>query len=82
MVQLSEILQLKGFDHKNIKVIRHTTNRKEIKELVDSGAFELYQSYQKTNVFIDRFTHKSYMINMNGSSYRLKETQEWLKNQQ
>ena len=52
-LQLSEILQLKGFTHKNIKVIRHTTNRKEIKALVDSGAFELYQSYQKTNVFKD-----------------------------
>jgi len=34
-------------------VIRHTTNRKEIKALVDSGAFELYQSYQKTDVFKD-----------------------------
>ncbi|HCX63649.1 MAG TPA: hypothetical protein DHN33_00365 [Eubacteriaceae bacterium] len=34
-------------------VVRHTTDRKEIKALVDSGAFELYQSYQKTDVFKD-----------------------------
>ena len=53
LLQLADILQLKGFHHKKIKVIRHTTNRKEIKALVDSGAFELYQSYQKTDVFKD-----------------------------
>jgi len=23
-------------------------------------------------------THKSYVINMNGNSYRMKETEEWL----
>ena len=28
---------------------------------------------------IDRLTHKSYMVNMNGASYRMKETKEWLK---
>lgn len=28
---------------------------------------------------IDRLTHKSYMVNMNGQSYRMKETKEWLK---
>lgn len=27
----------------------------------------------------DRLTHKSYVINMNGNSYRLKETKAWLK---
>lgn len=53
LLQLADILQLKGFHHKKIKVIRHTTNRKEIKALVDSGSFELYQSYQKTDVFKD-----------------------------
>jgi len=30
---------------------------------------------------IDKLTHKSYMINMNGNSYRLKETKKWLKEQ-
>jgi hypothetical protein len=30
---------------------------------------------------IDRLTNKSYILNMNGSSYRLKETREWLAKQ-
>ena len=29
---------------------------------------------------IDRITHKALTINMNGNSYRLKETQDWLNN--
>lgn len=33
-----------------------------------------------TTALTDRLTHKSYAINMNGSSYRLKETKAWLKN--
>jgi len=32
-----------------------------------------------TAAMIDRLTHKSYMVNMNGPSYRMKETKEWLK---
>jgi DNA replication protein DnaC len=32
-----------------------------------------------TAAIIDRLTHKSYMVNMNGSSYRMKETKEWLE---
>ncbi|WP_282432354.1 ATP-binding protein [Desulfotomaculum nigrificans] len=31
---------------------------------------------------IDRLTHQSYIINMNGNSYRMKETKEWLQKQQ
>jgi len=31
---------------------------------------------------IDRLTHKSYIVNMNGNSYRLKETKRWLKEQE
>jgi len=27
---------------------------------------------------IDRLIHKTYLLNMNGNSYRLKETREWL----
>ena len=34
-----------------------------------------------TAAMIDRLTHKSYMVNMNGTSYRMKETKEWLKKQ-
>lgn len=31
-----------------------------------------------TAALIDRLTHKSYVIDMNGNSYRLKETKDWL----
>lgn len=31
-----------------------------------------------TAAMIDRLTHKSYMVNMNGPSYRMKETKEWM----
>jgi DNA replication protein DnaC len=34
-----------------------------------------------TAAMIDRLTHKSYIVNMNGQSYRVKETKEWLANQ-
>jgi len=34
-----------------------------------------------TAAMIDRLTHKSYMVNMNGPSYRMKETKEWLAKQ-
>jgi DNA replication protein DnaC len=32
-----------------------------------------------TAALTDRLTHKSFVINMNGNSYRLKETKAWLK---
>ncbi len=32
-----------------------------------------------TTAIIDRITHKAMVINMNGNSYRLKETQAWLQ---
>ena len=35
-----------------------------------------------TAVMIDRLTHKAYIVNMYGNSYRLKETKEWLEKQQ
>ena len=34
-----------------------------------------------TAAMIDRLTNKSYILNMNGGSYRLKETREWLAKQ-
>jgi DNA replication protein DnaC len=40
---------------------------------------EIFKDPIMTNAMIDRLTHKSYVINMNGNSYRLKETQDWLK---
>ena len=30
----------------------------------------------------DRLTHKSYIVDMNGPSYRMKETKEWLKKEE
>ena len=42
---------------------------------------EIFMDSVMTAAMIDRLTHKSYMINMNGPSYRLKETKKWLKEQ-
>jgi len=42
---------------------------------------EIFIDSVMTAAMIDRLTHKSYMINMNGHSYRLKETKKWLKEQ-
>ncbi|GAI21062.1 unnamed protein product, partial [marine sediment metagenome] len=42
---------------------------------------EIFIDSVMTAAMIDRLTHKSYMINMNGNSYRLKETKKWLKEQ-
>lgn len=39
---------------------------------------EIFQDPVMTAAMIDRLTHKAYIVNMNGSSYRLKETREWL----
>lgn len=40
---------------------------------------EIFNDPVLTAALIDRLTHKSYVINMNGNSYRMKETKEWLK---
>ncbi len=42
---------------------------------------EIFSDSVMTAAMIDRLTHKSYILNMNGSSYRLKETKEWLAKQ-
>ena len=42
---------------------------------------EIFLDSVMTAAMIDRLTHKSYMLNMNGNSYRLKETKEWLTKQ-
>jgi len=42
---------------------------------------EIFIDSVMTAAMIDRLTHKSYMVNMNGNSYRLKETKKWLKEQ-
>ena len=40
---------------------------------------EIFNDQSLTAALIDRLTHKSYVINMNGNSYRMKETVEWLE---
>lgn len=40
---------------------------------------EVFNDPSLTAAIIDRLTHKSYVIDMNGNSYRMKETTEWLK---
>lgn len=42
---------------------------------------EIFKDPVMTAAMIDRLTHKSYIVNMNGNSYRLKETQQWLNEQ-
>ncbi|MGI6728277.1 MAG: IS21-like element helper ATPase IstB [Anaerovoracaceae bacterium] len=42
---------------------------------------EIFKDPVLTAAMIDRLTHKAYVLNMNGSSYRMKETKDWLQNQ-
>ncbi len=42
---------------------------------------EIFKDPVMTAAMIDRMTHKSYIVNMNGNSYRLKETKQWLQEQ-
>lgn len=42
---------------------------------------EIFKDPVMTAAMIDRLTHKSYIVNMNGNSYRLKETKQWLQEQ-
>jgi DNA replication protein DnaC len=41
---------------------------------------EIFGDPVLTAAMVDRLTHKAHIINMNGMSYRAKETKEWLKN--
>lgn len=43
---------------------------------------EIFQDPVMTAAMIDRLTHKAYIVNMNGNSYRLKETKAWIEQQQ
>ncbi len=38
---------------------------------------EVFNDAVLTAALIDRLTHKSYVININGNSYRMKETKDW-----
>jgi DNA replication protein DnaC len=43
---------------------------------------EIFQDPVMTAAMIDRLTHQAYLVNMNGNSYRMKQTKEWLEQQQ
>jgi len=40
---------------------------------------EIFGDPVLTAAMVDRLTHKAYLVNMNGDSYRVKETKEWIK---
>lgn len=40
---------------------------------------EMFGDTVLTAAMVDRLTHKAHMLNMNGKSYRAKETKQWLK---
>ena len=40
---------------------------------------EVFNDDVLTAALIDRLTHKSYVVNMNGNSYRIKETKDWIE---
>lgn len=42
---------------------------------------EIFNDPALTAAMVDRLTHKSYVLNMNGNSFRMKETKEWLEKQ-
>lgn len=41
---------------------------------------EIFHDPVMTAAMIDRLTHKAFIINMNGNSFRFKETENWLSN--
>jgi len=42
---------------------------------------EIFQDPVMTAAMIDRLTHQAYLVNMNGNSYRMKQTKEWIEQQ-
>ncbi len=43
---------------------------------------EIFHDPIITAAMVDRITHQSYVINMNGTSYRLRQTREFIREQQ
>ncbi|WP_106494727.1 IS21-like element helper ATPase IstB [Lentibacillus sp. Marseille-P4043] len=41
---------------------------------------EIFHDAVLTAALTDRLTHKSHVLNMNGTSYRMRETEDWIKN--
>jgi DNA replication protein DnaC len=42
---------------------------------------EVFKDPVLTAAMVDRLAHKAFMVNMNGNSFRIKETQDWLNSQ-
>ncbi len=42
---------------------------------------EVFKDPVLTAAMVDRLAHKAFMVNMNGDSFRIKETQDWLNSQ-
>lgn len=42
---------------------------------------EVFKDPVLTAAMVDRLAHKAFMVNMNGNSFRIKETQDWLDSQ-
>lgn len=42
---------------------------------------EIFQDPVMTAAMTDRLTHQAHIVNMNGPSYRMKETKQWLEQQ-
>lgn len=43
---------------------------------------EIFGDPVLTAAMVDRLTHKTFLINMNGDSHRVKETKKWLTSDQ
>lgn len=41
---------------------------------------EVFQDTVMTGALVDRLAHKSYVVDMSGESYRVRETKEWMEN--
>ena len=73
----------------NEKNLEQATDKRTLSQLGSNLAtnlsFERWEEIFKdpvmTAAMIDRLTHKSFIVNMNGNSYRLKETKLWLSEQ-
>lgn len=42
---------------------------------------EVFKDPVLTAAMVDSLAHKAFMVNMNGNSFRIKETQDWLNSQ-
>lgn len=67
------------FNHLSLRAETHSTI--VTPNLAFSRWNEIIPDKVLVNAFVDRLTHKARIINMTGTSYRLKQTQQMIKNQ-